>query len=678
MKKLLIVESPGKIKTISSILGADWKVVASYGHIRDLPDKDISISPPSFSLSYKLSDRSKKTVSQLKSLVREVDSVYLATDPDREGEAIAWHIADELKLKKPIRVTFNEISEKALKAAIAAPRTIDMDLVHAQEARRALDRIVGYMVSPELWRRLPHKGLSAGRVQSPALRLIVDRDKEISNFVPTAHFGATLTFDGVNGEWRADWDIRPLLNKGQEYWTDENFANRVADIRNVTVISSEDTQRQAAPPPPFITSTLQRAGSVRFRWRPKKTMDIAQKLYEAGLITYMRTDSPNLSEDAIAEVFAWGKANGKAMAATSRHWKAKESAQEAHEAIRPKHFDHQDAGEDNDQKLLYRLIWERAVASQMAAAIFDVRTVSLQSTDQLDNKSIRLIAKGEVLRITGWKSLTGKDETEETKDEEEPNNPVPELRTGSSLVAKNGKVLKKQTRPPQRYTEATLVAELESRGIGRPSTYAATMDTLTTKSYVEIKEEGKGKSKREVLFPTEVGVQVIDMLRQSFSFMEFEFTSKMEEDLDEIAKGRAQYVGVVSKLYALIGQETRKLPPTTQSAGSYNPSKSVSNDPSMPCPECGRPMRRIPRRDKTGFFWGCSGYQEGCKVTLPDNNGKPNIQKVSATPVPSRDTSGDAVECSVCGSAMILRQSGTRKFYGCSTFPKCRNTVNRN
>ncbi|WNV05850.1 type IA DNA topoisomerase [Candidatus Methylospira mobilis] len=482
---LLIVESPGKIKTISAILGSDWKVVACYGHIRDLPSKDICISPPHFSLPYQISDfdRTKRTVSQLKSLVKNVDSVYLATDPDREGEAIAWHLADELRIKKPIRVAFNEISEKAVNAAIAVPRTIDMDLVHAQEARRALDRIVGYLVSPELWRRLPHKGLSAGRVQSPALRLIVDREREIGRFIPTTHFGVVLILDGENGEWRAEWDIRPLISKGQEYWTDEDFANSVANIRHLKVVGADDNQRTAAPPPPFITSTMQSAGSVRFRWPVKKVMDVAQKLYEDGFITYMRTDNPNLSDDAIAEVFAWGKANGKAMSAKPRHWKAKESAQEGHEAIRPKHFEHLDAGADSDQKALYQLIWMRAVASQMASAIFDVRTVLLESADPFDQKAIRFVAKGEVIRVAGWKNLTAKDDTQEDSEEEDPNNPVPNLRVGASLTAKKGTVQKKKTRPPQRYTEGTLVADLESRGIGRPATYAATMDTLTKKSY---------------------------------------------------------------------------------------------------------------------------------------------------------------------------------------------------
>jgi DNA topoisomerase I len=420
---------------------------------------------------------------------------------------------------------------------------------------------------------------------------------------------------------------------------------------------------------------MQSAGSVRFRWPVKKVMDVAQKLYEDGFITYMRTDNPNLSDDAIAEVFAWGKANGKAMSAKPRHWKAKESAQEGHEAIRPKHFEHLDAGADSDQKALYQLIWMRAVASQMASAIFDVRTVLLESAEPLDQKAIRFVAKGEVLRVAGWKSLTAKDDTEEEKEEEEPSNPVPNLRAGASLTAKKGTVQKKKTRPPQRYTEGTLVADLESRGIGRPATYAATMDTLTKKSYIEIVEEGKGKTKRAVLFPTEIGMQVINTLRPSFSFMEYDFTSLMEDDLDRIAKGRSQYVDVVGKFYNIIVQETNTLSPATPSAKSYSSGADGNKaaGEAVICPDCGRSMHRIPRKDKSGYFFGCEGYKEGCKTTLTDNNGKP-AAKASAPSVANQD-GAEKIKCPDCGKEMKVRSGANGAFYGCSGFPKCRKTL---
>jgi len=360
--RLLIVESPSKTKKIRSILGAGWEVQACFGHVRDLPEREMGLAAPDYKPQYVILERAAPHIKKLKALAQSAEGVYLATDPDREGEAIAWHLSVALRLKNPQRVTFQEITEKAVRAAAQAPRKLDLQRVAAQEARRALDRLVGYRVSPLLCRRMDAK-LSAGRVQSPALRLVVDREREIENFKPLRHFGVSLFFDGPAGDWWAHWLFKPLLAEGEEHWTDEAFAKKVAEVRQVRVLGCKDTERRAEPPAPFTTSTLQQAASAKLNMNPKKTMDVAQALFEQGLITYMRTDSPNLSEEAMAEIRAYCESQQWPLAPQPRVWQAKVSAQEAHEAIRPTHVQQRQAGGSADERALYQLIWERAVAS---------------------------------------------------------------------------------------------------------------------------------------------------------------------------------------------------------------------------------------------------------------------------------------------------------------------------
>jgi DNA topoisomerase-1 len=625
--RLLIVESPTKTRKIRSLLGPGWTVEASFGHIRDLPAREMGLEPPAFKPRYEILERSVPHVRKLKALARTAGKVYLATDPDREGEAIAWHIQMALGLKDPERVTFSEITAKAVQAAVRAPRKIDLNLVAAQEARRSMDRLVGYMVSPELCRRLDSR-LSAGRVQSPALRLVVDREREIENFKPIAHFGVMLVFDGPDGDWRAHWLVKPLLPEGQEHWTDEAFARRVAEVRNVRVAGFKDTERRAEPPAPFTTSTLQQAASARLNLNPRKTMDLAQSLFEQGLITYMRTDSPNLSDEAIEAIRAYGQANRLPLAPAPRRWQAKQSAQEAHEAIRPTRVEQQNAGANPTERALYRLIWERAVASQLAAAVYDVRQAVLESAEPVEGKTIRFGGKGEKLKFAGWLGLAGGDAADEQESENR-DNPIPKLDEGQALAAKDGRLVQKKTEPPKRYTQAGLVRALERRGIGRPSTYAAIMEGLVRRGYVEI----KGK----IMVPTDIARRVVDLLKPSFRFLEYDFTARMEDKLDEIARGERKYASVVSETYTILQQELGALPPASRGQAHRRDASAstAAVDESAPghsCPECGRPMRRI--KGRNGWFWGCSGFREGCRITLPDERGTPgarNARQADAT-----------------------------------------------
>jgi DNA topoisomerase-1 len=656
--RLLIVESPTKTRKIRSILGSGWTVEASFGHIRDLPAREMGLEPPTFKPRYEILERSVPHVRKLKALAKTARQVYLATDPDREGEAIAWHIQMAVGIKNPERVTFNEITEKAVRAAVQAPRKIDLNLVAAQEARRSLDRLVGYMVSPELCRRLDSK-LSAGRVQSPALRLVVDREREIENFKPITHFGVTLIFDGPDGDWRAHWLVKPLLPEGQEYWTDEAFARRVAEIREVKVVGFKDTERRSEPPAPFTTSTLQQAASAKLNLNPKKAMDVAQSLFEQGFITYMRTDSPNLSDEAIREIRAYGQAQQLPLAPAPRRWQAKQSAQEAHEAIRPTHVDRRDAGADPTERALYKLIWERAVASQLAAAVYDVRQALLESVTPVDDKTIRFGGKGEKLKFAGWLVLAGGDAADELESENR-DNPIPALSVGQALTAKDGRLVQKKTEPPKRYTQAGLVKALERLGIGRPSTYAAIMEGLVRRGYVVL----KGK----IMLPTDIAKTVVDLLKPSFRFLEYDFTARMEDKLDDIAKGERKYVSVVAETYDILQQELGALPPTPRGQGRRADASGFratvdESAPARACPECGKPMRRI--HGRKGWFWGCSGYSQGCRATLPDEPGAPpgfgNAVPVDATVKEAEKSGGEMRHSSRAGAkTKAPRAAGTR------------------
>ena len=588
--KLLIVESPGKVKKLQGFLGSEWKVAASVGHVRDLPVKEMGISAPDFILQYAPTDRGKEVLTKLAALVKKADGVILATDPDREGEAIAWHLADALKLKAFQRVTFSEITENAVRAALTSPRPLDMALVRAQEARRALDRFCGYLVSGPLSSQAGAK-LSAGRVQSPALRLVVEREREIKGFVSTTHYGVELAFeqvDNIAAGWKASWNTKAFLPEGQEYLTDKGLAEKVAGMHSLEVLECQESESRSAPPAPFTTSSLQQAASNALKYSPKKTMELAQKLYEGGHITYMRTDSPNLAKEAIEAIRSLAEEKGWPLPDAPRTWKAKAGAQEAHEAIRPTHFEHASAGESDDEKALYALIRLRAIASQLADAVYAVRSLRLGAA--LDGKEAVFDSRGRTLVSPGWKVLLQEDQADE--EEAEPENPVPFMNAGRNVLVLAGKVVTKKTKPAPRYTDAALVRELEKRGIGRPSTYAAILDTLQTRGYVI--------TEKRFLVPTPLGEKVIDALAGRFSFADYDFTAGMEQALDDIAAGKAEYRSVVNLAYEKLHGELAVFIKATGKA----------------CPKCGKAMVHRVKPGKGGYdFWGCSGWPE-CKEKL--------------------------------------------------------------
>jgi DNA topoisomerase-1 len=691
---LFIVESPGKKKKIQGFLGAGWKVEASIGHVRDLPKDENGVYPPDYVPRYEVTK--KDVIKTLAGLVREAEAVYLATDPDREGEAIAWHLQMALGLKEPFRVTYTEITEAAVKKAVSQARKIDMDLVRAQEGRRVLDRLVGYPVSAAVQSAADQKDLSAGRVQTPALRLVVEREAAIRDFKSVTHFGAELVFEAVQhvtDGWKASWNSKNWLPKGQEYFLDKAVAEKIAALRTLTVTAYEETEAKQAPPAPFTTSTLQQAASNALKFNPRRTMDLAQKLYEGGHITYMRTDSPNLSEEAIAQIRSLASQNDWPVPPKPRVWKSKEGAQEAHEAIRPTHFEVESAGESADEKALYRLIRLRALASQLEDALFAATKAVLET--EMDGKRVVFEAKGRRLTRPGWRVVVDGDQTEDQEEEGgEPANPIPELREGAMATALSGEVKTKKTNPPARFTQAALIRELEKRGIGRPSTYASIMEKISEKEYWT-------ENKKRQLEPTALGEKLLSYLVGGFGFAEYEYTKNMELRLDDIAEGKAEYLGVVTEADGILQKElgsfikTRGIAcPTCGSLlvhrkgkndkGEYNfwpcsnksCQESFRDDNGKPnfvkkesaplseymCPDCGRPLRLI--NSKSGKpFWGCSGFndpEKPCKATFPDDNGKPGAKKEG---VPLSEH-----KCQLCGRPLRHIEKGEMNFWGCSGF----------
>lgn len=610
---LFIVESPGKVKKIQGYLGSGFRVMASIGHVRDLPLGEMGVEPPVFKPKYVPTKRGKDVLKKLTEAAKAASNVYLATDPDREGEAIAWHIKEALKLKKYERITYQEITEEAVKRALAAPRELNMKLVGAQETRRVLDRLVGYMVSPALSDRLSTPRLSAGRVQSPALRLVVEREREIRDFKVTTHYGVEMLVEGKDGVWKAVWlPKHGWLPKGQEYVLDEAIARKVAGQRLLSVLDCRESVSKIAPPAPFITSTLQQAASSALKLSPKTTMSLAQRLYEQGHITYMRTDSPNLSDEAIASIRKWATEHGFSVPQSPRVWKNKAGAQEAHEAIRPTHVELETAGETEDEKALYRLIRLRAIASQLEEALYDVRIVTLES--DVEGRKARFEAKGRTLKRAGWKALVAEDQAEEA--EPEADNPVPKLQAGERVAAKEGKVLEKKTKPPARYTEAALIKELERQGIGRPSTYAAILENILSRHYVRIE--------KRFLFPESLGELVVDAMAGRFAFLDYGYTRRIEEDLDLIAEGAKRYQAVVTAAHA-------------QLAGELN----GFGAPRYECPKCGKMLRHLVRAESKGQkaydFWSCTGYPN-CKTSFSNKDGKPDMVTGSSSSVNGRVT----------------------------------------
>jgi len=587
--KLLIVESPAKAKTISKYLGKDYTVTSSVGHIRDLPKsnkKAIDIEA-GFVPSYEVSNGKEKVIAEIKDYAKKADEIYLATDPDREGEAIAWHLSEILKNAKspdikgkPIRrVTFNEITKDAVQEAVKSPRNIDMNLKTAQEARRILDRLVGYDLSGLIWKKVRY-GLSAGRVQSPALRIIMEREREIRAFKPE-------DFWTISAELKSSTKIEFPVNCSEEP-REEKEVNRILDIakkESWKVLEIKETKAKRSPYAPFITSTLQQTASTRLGFSPSRTMALAQKLYESGHITYMRTDSVNISKQAIAQAAKVIDAEfGKDLLET-RVFKSKaKNAQEAHEAIRPSDLSKKTAGNNADQKKLYELIRARTLASQM----IDAQLMRTKLITNVESESIpNFTANGSRVLSQGWLLADPSARGEDTE--------IPKVTEDEALDLISIDSEAKQTQPPSRYTEAGLIKELEKRGIGRPSTFASIIRTITDRGYVD--KEGR------TLIPTDTGDVISSFLEQNFEYyIGDEFTAEMEEKLDMIAEGKSEYLKVMKDFYGPFSKEV-------ESKESIAKLTTLGKaDPKFKCPKCKAKMDI--KLARTGKFLSCSKFPD--------------------------------------------------------------------
>lgn len=581
-KNLVIVESPSKAKTIQKYLGKDFIVESSFGHISDLPKKGMGIEiENNFKPVYEVSSDKKEVVKKLKDLTSKVETVWLASDEDREGEAIAWHLYNALGLTEnnTHRISFNEITKRAIQKAIDNPRKIDIDLVDAQQARRVLDRLVGFEVSPILWKKIK-PGLSAGRVQSVAVRLIVEREREIQNFEPEASFKFTAQF-----LTRDNKALKALLTK--EFKTFEEAKSFVQSCVDATFTVSDMQKKPAkrSPSAPFTTSTLQQEASLKLGFPVSRTMRVAQQLYESGLITYMRTDSVNLSQEAIESAKqAIASEFGEKYSEPRNYSNRNKSAQEAHEAIRPTDFKLKTAGIDSGQKRLYELIWKRAIASQMAQADLERTIIDIENTN---NKEI-FQSRGEIIIFDGFLKVYQDTVTDEDKEDEK--SILPDVHKGEELGCKEIFGTQKFTKSPPRYTEASLVKKLEELGIGRPSTYAPTISTIQNRDYVilgnldgekrELKtlklKSGKISEKTETetfgadrrkLIPTDIGMVVNDFLVDHFNYiMDYDFTAKVEESFDDIAEGKEKWTEMIGDFYGRFHQNVEKVDETAKRA----------------------------------------------------------------------------------------------------------------
>ncbi len=661
-KSLVIVESPAKARTISKFLGKDFVVKASIGHIKDLPENKLGVDIENrFMPQYVVIKGKKKIIEELKRSSRDIKEIYLAPDPDREGEAIAWHIAEELGDggKRIYRVLIHEITPQAVIDAIKNPRELQENLYRAQQARRILDRLVGYKISPLLWQKVK-RGLSAGRVQSVTLRLICDREREIKDFVPQEYWSITAQLQ--HPQKPPPFEARLTQIKGRKIKIgDEKGANEIINgLRGKRFVVEDVTKKEKKryPPPPFITSTLQQEASRKLRFSAKKTMLIAQQLYEGidlgkwgrvGLITYMRTDSFRLSQEALREAkeLIRRRFGEDYLPAKPNLYKSRARAQEAHEAIRPTSLDLPAEKVKGyltpDQWSLYKLIWERFLACQMRPALFDQTNIKIRAHDYL------FLATGSVMKFSGFTAvyLEGRDDQEGEEEE----GILPPLNSGEELELLA--LLPKQhfTQPPPRFTESTLVKELEEKGIGRPSTYATILSTVQEKRYIKFIERK--------FHPTELGLLVADLLTDNFpTIMDIGFTAQMEQNLDKIEEEEVPWVKVLEEFYSSFEKNLKKAEKKMRDV------KREKTPTEIICDQCGSMMEI--RWGKYGKFLSCSAYPKckNAKMLSRDGEGKVMVQEAQS--VDER--------CPLCGSSMLIKEGKYGKFMACSKYPDCKGT----
>ena len=657
MSKLIIVESPTKVKTIKKYLGKEYDVTASMGHVRDLPAARLSVDVKNdFAPKYAIIKGKEKLVRELKEKVESSDEVYLATDPDREGEAISWHLATllELDTEKQNRITFHEITKSGIEAGMKAPRTLDMDLVNAQQARRILDRLVGYKLSPFISQKI-RRGLSAGRVQSVAVRLIVDRENEIRAFVPEEYWTLDAKFNApcrklFAATFAGDETGKVKITSKEQ---SDYYISRL-DGAKYTVTSLKKGTRKKSPAPPFITSTLQQEASRKLGFQSQRTMRTAQELYEGvdiegigttGLITYMRTDSLRISEEARAAaneyiLSAYGE---KYLPEKPRYFKSRSNAQDGHEAIRPAvpslTPERVKSSLTSDQYKLYSLIWKRFIASLMASCVQN--TVKAEITgatdeDAANGKFCLFTAAGYSVKFDGFTALY---EESTDEDDEESGKKLPELNKGDALKLKELAGNQHFTQPPARYTEASLIKAMEENGIGRPSTYATIITTITKRDYV--------KRQAKLLVPTELGEATTGLLKERFpKIVNAKFTAQMETQLDEVGEGSADYVEMLHGFYDEFDKTLQKAKEDMKDV-KIRLEEDVTD---IPCEKCGRLM--VIKTGRFGRFLACPGYPE-CK------NAKPLVTKTNA-------------KCPKCGSSVIEKKSKKgHTFFGCESWPEC-------
>lgn len=645
-KYLVIVESPAKAKTIEKYLGRNYKVVASVGHIRDLPKSKMGIDVENDYEPHYISIRGKgDVIKSLRSAAKKAEKVYLASDPDREGEAIAWHLAFllGLDLKDKNRVVFNEITKDAVKAAFKEPRTIDVDLVDAQQARRILDRLVGYSLSPILWRKVK-KGLSAGRVQSVALKIIIDREKEIREFVPEEYWSIDGNFKKATKKFKANfWGLDGKKKKLPNAESIKEITDRLSS-KEFQVTKVEKKERKRNPAAPFTTSSLQQEAARKLNFRTRKTMMVAQQLYEGialgkqgtvGLITYMRTDSTRIADTAKGEAAEFIESTyGSEFSAHGGKKRANtQGAQDAHEAVRPTSVmrtpEAMEKFLDKDQLKLYRLIWSRFVASQMTPAILDTMKVTL------DQNGVIFIANGSKIKFKGFMQVyvEGRDDGKEDKE-----NILPELVEGDVVQSVSIEPKQHFTQPPARYSEATLIKTLEENGVGRPSTYAPTLETIQRRYYVKLTQKR--------FEPTELGEIVNSLIEEFFpQIVDMHFTAEMENSLDSIEAGKEEWVKVVDQFYRPFEKEL------TTAEESIEKIQIKDEPAGFDCDLCGHPM--VIKLGRYGKFYACSNFPD-CRNT------KPIVKEIG-------------VECPVCHQGQVVERKSkkNRLFYGCTRYPDC-------